>query len=147
MKPTLHRTITKILVRTILVIFSLLLGLTLLVWLFLSSGLLYNNEAYEEIYSPDNQYKVAIGTSHGAAMIDDSSFVSILTASDKISNIHGTRFDPSCIMGLDEGPGFNELRAKWTGDRSIKIYYAYEKKCLFHKKHHTVPVSNIHHRV
>jgi hypothetical protein len=141
MKPPIKKLPIKILLGTFIIIFSSILACAVVIWLFLNSGFLYKNQPYQEILSPDNQYKVVIGLSYGGTLVDDSTFVSILSSSEKINNIHGTRFDPTCIMGMDEGPHFNEIRVEWTGNRSLKIYYANE--CLLYSGDLTLSFSNV----
>jgi hypothetical protein len=98
-------------------------GLGYLRWLFLSGDFggwsnMCGNYIYQEIPSPDGQYKVIVFQRDCGATTGFSTQVSILGAAQELSNVSGN------IFIIDGHPDYTNVQVKWEGDQAVTITYA-----------------------
>ncbi len=76
------------------------------------------NQVFQEIYSPDSQYKVVIFQRDCGATTGFSTQLSILKAEEELSNTSGN------ILVLDGHPKQTQIQVDWQNARSVDITYA-----------------------
>ena len=96
---------------------------------FLSSlfGGMCGNEIFQEVYSPDNEYKAVVFQRDCGATIGFSTQISILKASAKLPDESGN------IFVMDEHPDWTEVKINWETNRLVSITHS-GKYDVFKKK-------------
>ena len=110
------KTILKVLGATISILALGVICCGSLIW-YVSSGMC-GNEIYQEIYSPDDEYKVVVFQRDCGATTGFSTQLSILNASDKLPNKSGN------VFVIDGHPDWTNVQVKWDTDRAILITYS-----------------------
>jgi hypothetical protein len=101
------------------------------------------NIVYQEIPSPDGQYKVVVFERDCGATTDFSTQVSILGAAQELSNVSGN------IFVMDGHPDSTNVQVEWEGDQAVSISYAdgYEVKYRQRRFEDSSQVFEIHYGV
>jgi hypothetical protein len=76
------------------------------------------NDIYQEVYSPDRQYKVVVFERNCGATTDFSTQVSILGATQELPNISGN------IFVIDGHPDYAQVQVKWESDQAMEVTYS-----------------------
>lgn len=92
------------------------------------SGGSCGNEIFQEIYSPDNDYKVVVFQRDCGATTGFSTQISILKASQDLSNKGGN------IFSMDGHPDWTDVQVKWDTDRALLISYSGPYKVFTQKE-------------
>jgi Family of unknown function (DUF5412) len=109
--------------NTVLAIFGIIICLLVLIcgscYLFVSviANQLYGNEIFQEVYSPDNQYKAIAFQRDCGATTGFSTRVSILPATKSLNN------SDENIFSMDGHPDWTEVKVSWENNHSVTITY------------------------
>ena len=124
MPTNIFRTTLESLASVLIIIFVTLIigiiGCDLLFWT-IGSGLC-GNEISQEIFSPDNEYKVVVFQRDCGATTGFSTQVSIIRATDELPN------KPGNVFIMDGHPDWTEVHVQWETNRSVIITYSPEYK-------------------
>lgn len=88
---------------------------------------LCRNEIFQEVYSPDHEYKAVVFQRDCGATTGWSTQISVLRAAKKLQNTGGN------IFVMDGHPDWTDIRVNWDSDRSVTITYA-DNFTIFSKK-------------
>ena len=76
------------------------------------------NEIFQEVYSPDNEYKAVVFQRDCGATTGFSTQISILKAPAKLPNESGN------IFAMDGHPDWTEVKINWETNRLVSIGYS-----------------------
>ena len=76
------------------------------------------NEIFQEVYSPDNEYKAVVFQRDCGATTGYSTQISILKAPAKLPNESGN------IFAMDGYPDWTEVNINWETNRLVSISYS-----------------------
>jgi hypothetical protein len=76
------------------------------------------NEIFQEVYSPDNEYKAIVFQRDCGATTGFSTQISILKASAKLPD------KPGNIFTMDGHPDWTEVKINWETNRLVSISYS-----------------------
>ena len=110
------RSLASILIIIVVTFIIGLIGCGLLFWA-ISSGLC-GNEISQEIFSPDNEYKVVVFQRDCGATTGFSTQISIISATDELPNKAGN------VFIMDGHPDWTEVHVHWETNRSVIISYS-----------------------
>lgn len=85
------------------------------------------NEIFQEVFSPNSEYKAVVFSKVGGATTGYETQISILKASRKLPNTLGN------ILILDGHPDWTKVKLNWETNRSVSIVYS-ERFNVFYKK-------------
>jgi len=90
------------------------------------------NDVIDEVYSPDNQFKVVVFRSGCGPNSTDFINAAILKADQKLSNSEIDLFRVKIFISDIRDIG--EIHAVWEDNRSIQVIYSYSMKKLVQKR-------------
>lgn len=110
------KSVVKILGIILLILFLFIGGCELF------SSLLFRgmcgNEIFQEVYSPNNEYKAVVFQRDCGATTDFSTQISILKASAKLPDKSGN------IFSMDGHPDWTKVKVNWETNRLVSISYS-----------------------
>jgi flagellar basal body-associated protein FliL len=128
--PPKQKTVFIILgIITVILVF-IVAGYIYLGWLFgsgMASGMC-GNDVFQEVYSPNKQYKVIVFERDCGATTGFSTQISILEATQALSNVTGN------IFIMDGNPDYTNVQVKWENDQAINITYADGYEVSYHQE-------------
>jgi hypothetical protein len=113
--PKAVRIFAAILGVVLLLLVVVVAGCGVLLWS--SSKILCRNDVFQEVYSPNGEYKVEIFERNCGATTGYSTQLSILTASEDLPNSHGN------IFTMDGHPDWTRVQVTWNANNSVTITY------------------------
>ena len=100
---------------------------SILIFIIIGCGLLFwgtdsmcGNEIYQEIFSPDNEYKAVVFQRDCGATTGFSTQISILRATDELPN------NPGNVFIMEGYPDWTNVHVQWETNRSVVITYTDE---------------------
>ena len=114
---------------TVILVF-IVAGYIYLVWLFgrgMASGMC-GNDVFQEVYSPNKQYKIIVFERDCGATTGFSTQISILEGTQALSNVTGN------IFVMDGHPDYTNVQVRWESDQVINITYADGYEVSYHQE-------------
>jgi hypothetical protein len=116
---TYQNRIIKTTINSFVIVISILLFIMLScgTLLFYTARGLCGNYVFEEIYSPNREYKAVVFQRDCGATTGFSTQVSILNSNDDLENKEGN------VLGLAGHPDWTSVQVMWNNDQSLTIAY------------------------
>jgi len=86
------------------------------------------NDVFQEVYSPNKQYKIIVFERDCGATTGFSTQISILEGTQALSNVTGN------IFVMDGHPDYTNVQVRWESDQVINITYADGYEVSYHQE-------------